>query len=184
MNPPYPDDLYPTGVEHICLPSGRTVTIAKAKPFFKRWEGTPIEHTFGGKPLVEIHGKPVFAELAIRSLFVEAGWDSRWVEAYGAKSSAPYYFSEWSDTNLKNQDVDPIEDQEVLGLLQKIKDAHDGSSGFWDVFAWKDSFRIFSEAKRSGADKLQDTQLRWLESAIGVGLDTDSFLVVEWQFAA
>ncbi|CAN5903177.1 hypothetical protein BH24DEI2_BH24DEI2_19040 [soil metagenome] len=139
MSIPYPSQLLPTSQEHILLPSGRVVDIPKATPTFEKWEGEPIKNTFGGKPLISVNEKPVFAELAILHLFLDSGWSGRWVETYGAKKALPYYFSSWDDKSLKDQINDPLPNDRDWDVLKKITEAHGGHSGFWDVMAWNES---------------------------------------------
>ena len=179
---PYPNDLIPTASERLRLPSGRLVDVPKTMVTFKPWTGTPISHDLGGKPLLEVRDRPMFAELAIRSHFEGAGWDSRWVGTFGAGKKSPYFLSDWADRRLKEQPIDPIKDPEINDLLHRIEQHHGGFSGFWDVLAWKGPFRIFAEAKRYKKDRMRETQTAWLESALAAGLSIGSFLIVEWQF--
>ena len=182
MDAQYPNTLNPTEVEPISLPSGRIVEVPKTTPVFPKWEGEPIRNTFGGKPMVEANGQPMFAELAIRSRFVDAGWNSRWACTYGASKQGPKFLSRWADLRLAEQNPDPISDESIIDLLAKIYRAHDGFGGFWDVISWQGSNRVFAESKRTKKDRIQDTQRAWLASALSVGLSIESFLIVEWQF--
>ncbi len=43
---------------------------------------------------------------------------------------------------------------------------------------------LFVESKRRGHDQIRKSQLRWLSAAVGLGLPTDAFLVVEWSVEA
>ena len=42
---------------------------------------------------------------------------------------------------------------------------------------------LFVESKRAGKDAMRETQLRWLEAALDLGLTPDDFLLVERSFA-
>lgn len=53
-------------------------------------------------------------------------------------------------------------------------------AGCWDVIAWKGDRLVFAEAKRQKKDRMQRTQLRWLETALQCGCTVEDFLVVEW----
>jgi hypothetical protein len=61
----YPHALKPQANHKVVLPSGKEVEIAKATPVFSRWTGAMPSDTFGGKPVLELNGEMVFAELAI-----------------------------------------------------------------------------------------------------------------------
>jgi len=72
----YPDALEPQGTQKIILPNEKEVEIARAEPVFVRWAGETPSDTFGGKPVLELDGEMVFAELAILRIFERAGWDA------------------------------------------------------------------------------------------------------------
>jgi len=124
----------------------------------------------------------MFAELVIMNIFLNAGWNTRWVETYGKPKLAPIYLKDWIDDTYKNQKNIPIEDSEIQGLLNTIAKVNDNTfGGCWDVFAWKDDFIIFAEAKKSKKDALRPSQNKWIVSAIRAGLKRENFLVVEWE---
>jgi hypothetical protein len=56
-------------------------------------------------------------------------------------------------------------------------------SGAWNVFCWRDSEYLFAESKRTGHDRIRDSQIAWLETALNLGLSPESFLIVEWTVA-
>jgi hypothetical protein len=58
---------------------------------FRPWEGPSLQHDFGNKPLVELDGTGMFAELAIQRMAEAAGWEARWVCTYGSKAEGPRY---------------------------------------------------------------------------------------------
>ena len=86
-----PAALRPTSTERITLPSGREIEIPKATPTFYPWPDhrPPLTETFGGKPVLSFGGRPMFAELVVLNMFLDAGWQGRWVETYAAKASGP-----------------------------------------------------------------------------------------------
>jgi hypothetical protein len=65
----YPEKLMPESVEDLHLPSGLNVQIPKAQPVFRLWNGEFEGDTYGNKPLLDVDGTPMFAELAILRLF-------------------------------------------------------------------------------------------------------------------
>lgn len=150
---------------------------------FEQWRGLPITNTFGGKPLIDFDGVPMFAELAIMKLFETSGWHARWIETYGAKVSAPFHFSNWIDGKLNEQPIDLIRDVNVLKILDELSVLNGNSySGCWDVVGWNNNRIIFAEAKRTQKDKIRDTQSKWLRKGLQHGLSVDDFLVVQWDY--
>lgn len=69
---------------------------------FERWDGAPVKETFGGKPIISVDGKPIFAEKATMTYFFKAGWQSRWMETYGRSSKFPLCISEGKDDKYSN----------------------------------------------------------------------------------
>jgi hypothetical protein len=167
----YPDLLQTESAEAVHLPSAGVVEVPKATPAFEKWTGEPIEDTYGGKIVLSFAGEPVFAELAILRTFQNSGWSGVWVDSFRKKYRVGY----WRD----DSEVALPPEQELL--LQRIHHRAGASGGCWDVFCWRGDARLFAEAKRRGHDEIRDTQRRWLEAAIGIGLAIDSFLVVEWS---
>ena len=56
--------LIPTTVERIRLPSGREKELPKATPLFTKWQGEFPWSTYGGKPILELQGEPLYAEFS------------------------------------------------------------------------------------------------------------------------
>ncbi|MDR2284819.1 MAG: hypothetical protein LBE37_16515 [Sphingobacterium sp.] len=177
----YPENLSPNASEIFEI-NGQSIIIPKCKVDFMKWDGTPLCYTFGGKPIVNYKGNPMFAEMAILNSFRDSGWDARWVETYGKPRLSPIYLSEWIDKDYKSQVHAPIDHKMVNMLLQLIARENDNRfGGCWDVVAWKDDNIIFAESKRSKKDAIQSTQSKWLAAALEVGFTTDNFLMVEWR---
>ena len=76
----------------------------------------------------------------------------------------------------------PIADADVSNLLERMA-AADGNTyaGCWDVVAWRGERVVFMELKRRRKDRVQETQLAWVEAGIKIGLGVESFLFVEWE---
>lgn len=175
---------YRVADELFTLPSGEQILIPKYASAFKQWLGIPLNETFGGKTVLDVDGRPMFAELAIMNLFVRAGWQARWVETYAKGKNAPIFLSEWKDDKYKNQLPDPITDEKIISCLAGIAALSENSyGGCWDVLAWKNDTLIFAESKRLKRDSIRDTQINWLSSALAYGLKPENFALIEWTMA-
>lgn len=170
----YPASLVPSAIEQFRLADGRTVGVPKATPTFRTWSGPPPGDTYGGKPVVDVEGRPTFAELAVLETFRRAQWDGVWIDTYRNRFRAGY----WG--------VEPVTALPARpgALLERILAARGtGRSGTWDVYSWRGDDVLFAEAKRAGRDQIRPTQVTWLEAALRVGVRIDSLLVVEWTLA-
>jgi hypothetical protein len=167
----YPIPLQPMAMESISISNGSTISIPKASPIFRRWRGTPLDDSYGGKTVLDVDGFPVFAELAILQYFQEAGWDGVWVDTYRGSYRVDY--------QKGNQTVTLPDDQK--SFLDRIYTAAGSTKGCWDVFCWREDEVIFAEAKRSGKDQIRPTQIHFLETALNLGLPVEALLLVEWS---
>ena len=156
--------------------------IPKCKVSFDKWLGQPIENTFGGKPLLNFEGTPVFAELLISKIFKNEGWNTRWIETYGKPKLSPIYLEDWIDSPYKNQINHPIENEQINDLLTAIA-VENGNTfgGCWDIFSWKGDNVIFAESKRNKKDSIRSTQENWINSGLKIGLKPHNFMMVEWD---
>jgi hypothetical protein len=178
----YPSTLTPDHTEDFVY-EGTLYRIPGVTLQFKKWIGDTIANTFGGKPLIDYEGIPMFAELAIQRTAIKGGWNARWVETYASKGGTPYYFTEWSDLPLNQQVVTPLNDTYHEELLANIALKNNNSfSGCWDVLMWKEQRAVFMESKRFKKDSVRNTQLNWLKAGLATGLRTDNFLIVQWDF--
>jgi hypothetical protein len=186
----YPKQLVPNGEMEFPIKEG-VIKIPTCALSFEKWPEQPIEKkkTIGGKPIVCLNNKPMFAEDAIRSLFLLDGWDARWISTYGKSRLFPIFLDgwkdldKWEDDSYKNQRHCDIANEEIKEILSDIAKYNPKSyAGCWDVFGWKDGRVLFAESKRRKKDKIRDTQLNWLDTAIKCGLKPDNFLMVEWDF--
>jgi hypothetical protein len=168
----YPRLLEPTASESVTLSTGKSISVPKATPVFTKWRGEKMNDTYGGKAVLDINGKPLFAELAILCTFLNEGWTGVWVDTYRNRLR-----TSWGDkTEVKLP-------AEQATLLEQIKIAAKSKNGCWDVFCWRDEDVIFAEAKRLRNDRLRPSQLNWLEASLKYGVSIKSFLLVEWSFA-
>ncbi|RYY84389.1 MAG: hypothetical protein EOO15_19470 [Chitinophagaceae bacterium] len=178
----YPDFLSPSAYEPFPV-DGLIVSVPKSIVSFKKWQGEKIRNDFGGKPLIDYFGRPLFAELAIMRTFLDDGWQTRWVETYGTKE--PKCMVAWKDDEYKDQEHSPFEDEAIGFLFSEIASKNGGSySGCWDVVAKKDNNIIFAESKRSKKDAIRESQQKWFRAALQCGLSQDNFLMVQWDFAS
>lgn len=174
-----PKFLEPTGIEPFKI-DGKTIDIPKCKVTFDKWSGKPVKETFGGKPILNVSGRPMFAELAIMTYFQNDGWQTRWVETYGKKE--PICLTEWKDDKYKNQVHVPFQDVAIVKLLADIaKLNNDTYSGCWDVVASKRDKLVFAESKRASKDSIRATQVNWLSAGLKYGLHPNNFIVVQWD---
>lgn len=162
--------LKPQFPERIALFSGREITVAKAMPLFRKWAGSVPDDTFNGKPLLELNGEMVFAELAILRSFQGAGWDGRWIDSFHQRHLIGYWPTPISEPLPKKQQ----------SILDHISAKTGGSGGCFDVFCWRGEDLLFAESK--WRDRLLPTQIRWLEAALDIGIPIESFLIVQWRF--
>lgn len=65
------------------LPSGKKVSVPTHFLQFSEWCGTPVTDSYGGKPVLNIDGEPLFAELAVLRLLEKDGFDGVWVDTFG-----------------------------------------------------------------------------------------------------
>lgn len=178
----FPSLLRPTTIEQV-LVNGRSCSIPKVELQLRRWEGIPLTNTLNGKPLIDFGGRPVFAELCLYELVRLSGWQARWVEPYGAPAKAPRLLTAWADDQLTAQHHEPIAEPWVASLLQRIANANGGTyAGCWDIVGWHQDQVVFAELKRRRLDRIRSTQLDWLEAALQLGLQSENFLLVEWDF--
>jgi hypothetical protein len=166
----YPEALLPTTYEDLRLPSGTIVKAPKVVIEFNPWLGKNITGTYGGKPILNYKWKPAFAELVVLKLFQDNGWDGVWVDAFRNKFRTEYW---------PRNEVELPERQ--FALMRRISEQAGSGKGCWDVFCWKEDTLIFSEVKHQGHDRIRQTQLKWIDSAIKCGLKQTSFLIVEWS---
>jgi len=164
--------LFPaTAEETFLLVTDESVLVPKTIVVFNAWKGKPLANTYGGKAVLDCEGEPLFAELVILRTLCRDGWSGVWVDNYRKKF------------RVGMPDVEPPitlpADQRVI--LDKIIDKNGSMSGCWDVYAWKENKILFAESKRSGRDSIRPSQVKWLGSALAVGMSAADFLMVEWS---
>ena len=182
MSDIYPSLLRPTAVEMISS-AGQTISVPKVVLQFRRWQGTLPADALGNKPFVDFGGRPVFAELCAYELFRLSGWDARWVETYGAPAMKPKLLTDWQDVPRRQQVSRQLSNSIVSGILENIAKLNGNIyAGCWDVVGWHREIVVFAELKRRKQDQMQKTQLKWLTAALQAGLESENFLLIEWDF--
>jgi len=165
-----PPILRAISFEPFTLEGGTVVQVPKATPSFPLWKGVPLSDSYGGKPVLEHAGTPLFAELVILRHLQASGWIGAWIDTYRSRV-------------LTDLDT-PIElPRERRLLLDRIFEFAGSRHGCFDVFAWHGSQILFAEAKRARHDRIRNSQIRWLSAARRSGVSDSSFLVVEWSAA-
>ena len=183
----YPNLLRPTATETLLLPNGLSVSIPKVELLLRPWVGPLIADTYNGKPLLDVTGRPLFAELAVYELLRLSGWEARWVETYGAPAANPRCYTTWrpdlTAAERRQQPHQLAADCPLPPALAQVAAANGHSyAGCWDVLGWHRETVIFAELKRRKKDRLQATQPRWLAAGLQAGLSPENFLLVEWDF--
>lgn len=179
-----PKRLTPNTEVTMKFSDGCEVLVPKTSLLVNSWKENQLFDTFGGKAVLEDAGGPTFAELLVYRYFRKANWSARWIVTYGSPRKKPRYLTEWvPQGGLKTQVHQPIQDASILKALDSIVDQNGNQySGCWDVVAWRDKKIVFAELKRKGHDKIQRTQLMWIQNALKVGFSPKNFLLVEWDF--
>lgn len=96
-----------------------------------------------------------------------AGWRGAWRKNWHGAAF-------WTDIEAVADVPEP-----VRAVFDSV--ASRAGSGAWDILAWKDGVILFIESKQYGSDRLTPNQLRWLETALEVGIPLTSFAVYEYQ---
>ncbi|MFH1542897.1 MAG: VRR-NUC domain-containing protein [bacterium] len=156
--------------EEIPLSTGEIFNCPKANMYYHEWAGTPLKDTYGGKTVLDIEGEPLFAELAILKLIKDDGWDGVWVDNY-RKTFRNVLPEKGGSVSI------PANYEKVINAIKEINGT---LNGCWDLFAWKGNKLLFVESKRFKKDKLRDTQVKWLESALKSNFEIE-YLIVEWD---
>ncbi|MCX6200295.1 MAG: hypothetical protein NTY88_13935 [Bacteroidetes bacterium] len=178
----YPTFLNPAYAEIFQL-SESEIEIPKCVVQFQKWKGIPLKESFGGKVIVSVDDKPMFAELALLKQLIDDGWQARWLLNYNRRNKPPVLIAEWKDEKYENQKHEPIAELKINALLNGIAKLNSHSyEGCWDVLAWKNGEILFAQAKRNNKDLLSETKTKWLAAALDFGLQPDNFLVMQWDY--
>jgi hypothetical protein len=169
----YPSNLVPSASEPFELEDGSVIEVPKATPSFAAWTGPSPGDTYGGKAILDVNGRPAFAELAILWSFMEAGWDGTWMDSFGKRYLRGFWPKPLPGELPAKQKT----------LLARIEDQAPKGAKPWDVFCWSSEGVPFAEAKRHGRDSIRRGQTAFLGVGLATGLPPSSFLLVEWGLA-
>jgi hypothetical protein len=175
-----PPLLAPSTKTFITLLSGSTIDLPTCRPVFSEWTGKPPAFNYGNKPTLNDRGKAAYAELVILNLLRASGWEGVWVANFGGTHFLRDMPSGWK---LASQHVAIPPKRKTL--LDSIRRAA-GTTGCFDIFAWKNNDVLFCEAKHKsgrlkGNDRLTKPQYKFIEGALACGVCIDSLLFVEWR---
>jgi hypothetical protein len=160
--------------EKITLLSGRIVHVPKCVTTFHQWLGHPVPD-YGGKTLLSLGGRPLFADIVVLKLLENEGWHGVWVDSFSGK---------YRIHMLGSRDPVKLPKKQTYFLWKigvKAKAVRRG--GCFDVFAWRGSRHRFVELKRHGKDRIRKSQKEWIAAAIGSGIKMSDLLIVEWNLA-
>jgi len=206
MRTALPSQLIANGTSIIDLPgkySRATVELPKYALKFAEshdrdaWNWATNEAMNNGKPLVDWQGQPMFAELAVASIFRSAGWQAYWSECYGGLvflDRMPNLPRGSRTAKLKQFGVtiDPGKASLIESIRRKCTVPN---YSCLDLIAWTPDRTVLVELKhigrgkaanrgRKARDKLTDAQLRFVDAALESNLlVADDILIVEWQFS-
>ena len=119
------------------------------------------------KPRLSFDGQVVYPEFILLRLLERAGWSGCWV-------------NNWLGRLWRDIDVEVTLPPRQAELFRQIEVCAGGRGGAWDVFAWHGDKVFFIESKQRTNDRLQSTQLAWLECGLEREVPLSSFLIVEW----
>lgn len=166
---PFSGELVP---RTFLLPSGAEVDVPVWRTTFSKWTGDRLPESFSltyrWKPLVDLDGGRLFAELAICKVLITNGWKAVWLDTFHRKR-----WNQMIDVESPCTIPEPVLVEYGPAVLDKC---------VWDVFAWNSTRALFLESK-GPKDRVSQKQLGWLERALTSGLNLD-FLFVEWSFDA
>ena len=131
--------------------------------------------TYGGKAILEWRDEPLFAELYALRMLESQGYAGVWADTYRSKF--------WNGPPSVTPPVTVL--PAMLNKTYEMIKRHNGSKsrGCWDLLAVKDDTLLFAELKRSKKDKIQPSQVDWLQAALNCGLSTSNFIIIEWDYS-
>lgn len=165
-----PPALRPTTHETLRDARGDVIEVPKARLAFRRWTGALPGDRYGGKPILDWHGAPVFAELAILRILEAHGWGGVWVDSFRRKYRVRY----WGIPTTFQ--LPPEREALVAAIRARLGTRY----SCWDVYAWKGNVHLFVESKWKDRDRIRPTQVAWLRATQTLGLPDARFLIVEW----
>lgn len=131
-----------------------------------------LSKTYRSKPMVVVNNEHLFGELAILRYLQMDGWDGVWVDTFHGKGKKKVFWSNLPPNGMGKLTI------EAEKLYDSIVQANEGkSSGFFDVFAWKNGAFIFIEYKGQG-DSPNRNETRWITATLKCGVDPEQLFYV------
>jgi hypothetical protein len=133
-----------------------------------------LSKTYRSKPLVMVDDEILFGELAILRYLQMDGWQGVWIDTFHGRGKKKVL---WSGLPPNGYGILSL-DAETL--YDTIVQANGGrSSGFFDVFAWKDGRFLFIEYKGAG-DSSNQNEMRWINAALKCGVQPEELIFVTY----
>jgi hypothetical protein len=130
-------------------------------------------------------GFPTFAELLVASRLRAAGWQAIWASAYHRRFVETWAWDALEPTLSKPLPAFVLDTLEKVAAKRNALVGHSKSifDGTPDVVAWQSSDRLLClECKRRGKDRIQATQIEWMQAAVMIGLSMSQLGVFEWHY--
>jgi hypothetical protein len=180
----------PNGIISVTnVPGYGTLDVPCHRTSFSAWTGEPV-FNFGGKPLLDYDGAPVFAELLIQRLLTRDDWQAVCVECW---ANGIHYvrrpITSWTvaDHADSPESVPQSVRQRIAEVIERARTKPNAKGKFGvgsapDIVAWSTDGQIrFLEAKRKGKDAPNDNQKRFLSALLDLGYGLSNFTIVEWR---
>ncbi|REJ81019.1 MAG: hypothetical protein DWQ44_05345 [Bacteroidetes bacterium] len=148
--------------------------IPKLTHKFLEWKGELKPHSYGGKPIVDYNGTPLFAEIAILQDYLHQGYDGFWIDSFSKKLRKHSLVDEKSNYKLSNLLIEKLNKFKSNGIY----------GGTWDLIIWNESEILFIELKRKNKDRIQNSQIEFMKAAIAHDFTTENFRILEWEFTS
>jgi len=133
-----------------------------------------LSKTYRSKPLVAVNDEILFGELAILRFLQMDGWQGVWVDTFHGRGKRKVLWSGMPPDGYGALSSD------AEAFYDSIVQANDGkSSGFFDVFAWKDGKFVFLEYKGEG-DSSNQNEMRWINAALKCGMQSEELFFVTY----
>ena len=174
-----PKGLDRAGSVKVPLRSGTPVELPLFKTTLDRWN-EPLQKDFfnwGGKPIINCNGVPLFAELALLKQFLASGFEGVWVETFGGPNFLTAMPGAWQ---VRPWSITIPEDKH--DLLRSIwRTAR--SQACFDLYLWRGPDILFCETKRKGESLTRD-QPKFVEGALQSGFKEEQLIVLQWTWGS
>jgi len=131
-----------------------------------------LSRTYTSKPLVKVDDEVLFGELAILKYLQKDGWDGVWIDTFHGRGKKKVF---WSGMHPNGRGKLTKGAEKIYNKI--IKANNRKSSGFFDVFAWKNGKYIFIEYKGEG-DAPNKNETRWINAALKSGIKPEQLFFV------